>query len=363
MAPGTNKQAFGGIDALRFCAAVSVALFHYCFWVWAFPQGIAGRAAGVAPQADLGNLFSWGWVGVEVFFVISGFVIAFSAESSSPTKFALARVKRLVPAVLVCAPITAATLYAVHILSAESATRLTLRTIAFIPSSPWIDSVYWTLGIEIFFYALIWALLLMGKIRWLENSAIAVGLVSTAFWLLFFPLGLERFAETRILDLFLVHHGCFFAIGVLLWAMRTKGVNGKRVALAILFNVVGLLQIISASNAIAGKVGSPLPVSAPILIYLIAIALVTASLWTRLPWSGWRKIGLATYPLYLIHNAVGAALIGKLQEIGVAYFASALITLLLSVVFSCLVAWHLEPVLRTWFDSLPFMPQRVPSRP
>ena len=313
MPPGTKKQEFGGIDALRFFAAVSVALFHYCFWVWAFPQGIAGRAAGVAPQTDLGNLFSWGWIGVEVFFVISGFVIAFSAESSSPRKFALARFKRLVPAVLICAPITAVVLYAVHIHSAESAVRLTIRTILFSPFSPWVDSVYWTLGIEILFYALIWGLLFIGRVRWLESAAIVIGLVSTAFWLLFFPLDLERFAETRILDLCLVHHGCFFAVGVLLWAMRTKGISGRRVVLALLFNLVGIVQIISASNVIAAKVGSPIPVAFPVLAYVFAITLVTASLWTKLTWSGWRKVGLATYPLYLIHNAVGAAVIGKLQ--------------------------------------------------
>ena len=143
------KQEFGGIDILRFLAAVSVALYHYCFFIWAFPQGIAGRVADVPPQPALESFFSWGWIGVEVFFVISGFVIAFSAENSSPRKFAIARFKRLLPAVLICAPITAALLFAMDVYSARSALSLTVRTIAFFPVTPWVDSVYWTLAYQV----------------------------------------------------------------------------------------------------------------------------------------------------------------------------------------------------------------------
>lgn len=359
----TVKQAFGGIDILRFLAAVSVALYHYCFFMWAFPQGIAGRTAEVPPQPALEHLFSWGWIGVEVFFVISGFVIAFSAEKSTPWKFAIARFKRLVPAVLICAPITAGLLFAMDVYSAKSALSLTARTIAFFPTTPWVDSVYWTLAIEISFYSLIWALLLIGKIRWLEPLAITIGLLSSAFWVLLFLLKLDNLAATRMLDLLLVHHGCFFAFGVLLWAMRTKGLSGKRIAFAILFGFAGILQIIGAANTLDAKVDTHISAAPPILAYLIAITLITLSLWTKLSWSGWRKIGLATYPLYLIHNAVGAVLIGKLQESGVPYFVSAIMTLLLVIAFSCLVAWRLEPILRAWFDRLPFMPQRLVSPP
>ncbi|WP_368735457.1 acyltransferase family protein, partial [Klebsiella aerogenes] len=48
----------------------------------------------------------FGWVGVEIFFVISGFVIANSATKSSPAEFLLGRALRLYPAVWVCATAT-----------------------------------------------------------------------------------------------------------------------------------------------------------------------------------------------------------------------------------------------------------------
>jgi peptidoglycan/LPS O-acetylase OafA/YrhL len=47
-----------GLDLIRFSAAFMVLAFHLC--------------AGTA----LGPLTRWGWVGVEIFFVLSGFVIA-----------------------------------------------------------------------------------------------------------------------------------------------------------------------------------------------------------------------------------------------------------------------------------------------
>jgi len=353
MATGGVKQAFGGIDILRFLAAVSVALYHYCFWIWAFPSGLSGRAAEVPPQEVLGSFFTWGWIGVQIFFVISGFVIAFSAEGSTPARFAMARFKRLVPAVLICAPITAVVLLAVNVFSPENAAILTLRTLAFVPIGPWVDSVYWTLGIEICFYLVIWGLLLLGKPRWIEAAAICIGLMSTLFWLVFFPLELERFAKTRILDLVLVHHGCFFAIGVLLWAIRTKGFTVRRGFFAVLFNFGGILQIINSSDVMHGKVGVDVSLAAPIVAYVIAMVLVTISLWRELSWPGWRKIGLTTYPLYLIHNAVGGAVIGVLYALGIPFLACAILTLLLAIIFSGFVALRLEPLIRAAFDLIP----------
>src|SRR4051794_242345 len=108
-----HKTTFGGVDILRFLAAAMVMFYHYGFWVWAYPAGISARATGgIPPHPEMGFVGS-GWVGVQVFFVISGFVIAFSAENSTPLKFFEARFRRLVPAVWVCAPISAIVLLTV----------------------------------------------------------------------------------------------------------------------------------------------------------------------------------------------------------------------------------------------------------
>ncbi|WP_245442043.1 hypothetical protein [Mesorhizobium hawassense] len=44
-----HKITFGGVDVLRFLAAVMVMFYHYGFWVWAFPDGSSARATASRP--------------------------------------------------------------------------------------------------------------------------------------------------------------------------------------------------------------------------------------------------------------------------------------------------------------------------
>jgi peptidoglycan/LPS O-acetylase OafA/YrhL len=94
------KNHFPLLDLLRFGAALGVAVFHLTFWSWAWSS--TGTAAGFEHYVSAGLQFqsaapfTWfGWVGVEIFFVISGFVIANSASNSSATEFLFGRALRL----------------------------------------------------------------------------------------------------------------------------------------------------------------------------------------------------------------------------------------------------------------------------
>jgi len=68
-----QKNHLVGIDLLRFFAAFSVMAFHMAFWSWApnisTPRSISG---GVFRYPEVSALSASGWVGVEIFFVISG---------------------------------------------------------------------------------------------------------------------------------------------------------------------------------------------------------------------------------------------------------------------------------------------------
>jgi peptidoglycan/LPS O-acetylase OafA/YrhL len=96
----TTRRYLAGLDALRFCAAMMVMMYHLSFWIWAGPDQTQVRYPWAAP-------FTWfGFIGVEVFFTLSGFVIAYSAESATPFSFAASRLGRLVPGSLICASLT-----------------------------------------------------------------------------------------------------------------------------------------------------------------------------------------------------------------------------------------------------------------
>ncbi|WP_287205626.1 hypothetical protein [Mesorhizobium sp.] len=154
--------------------------------------------------------------------------------------------RRLAPAVWICAPVTAPVLLAVGLSWPTDAVTRLVRTALFAPYSPWVDSVYWTLGIEIAFYSVVWTLLWLGRFHLMEVVAIAIGLISTLFWCLYYPLDWSEFAETRWLALLLVHHGCFFATGVMIWLMRFKAVTPFRLVLCALFLAGCVLQIASS---------------------------------------------------------------------------------------------------------------------
>ncbi|MDX8526591.1 hypothetical protein RFM68_18990 [Mesorhizobium sp. MSK_1335] len=165
-------------------------------------------------------------------------------------------------------------------------------------------------------------LLRLGRFDLMEPVAIVIGLVSTLFRCFYFALGWADLAETRWLQLTLTRHGAFFAIGVLLWLMRFKATTMPRLAFTALFLFVGALQIASSVDVHSINVGAAMPYATPIIIFLAAVALMAWSLRLDLSWRGWRRIGLMTYPLYLIHDVVGAAMLGALMRAGVPYLAA-----------------------------------------
>ena len=74
-----------GLDVLRIVAAVLVLLNHYAQFGWRDATGFASGNDAAFPL--LAPFAGTGAVGVEIFFVISGFVIAMSAVGTSSSDF------------------------------------------------------------------------------------------------------------------------------------------------------------------------------------------------------------------------------------------------------------------------------------
>ena len=153
-----------GVDAMRFLAALMVAVFHFS---WK-----NSGASGIAP---------FGWVGVQIFFLISGFVIANSATNTSPIQFVKARLLRLYPAAWVCALLALGFLlvgghsdYSTWVKFAKSFFLLDVR-------GPWLGTAYWTLPVELSFYAGIFLLLSQGLFARIETVAVWLALASFVY--------------------------------------------------------------------------------------------------------------------------------------------------------------------------------------
>ena len=146
----SHSRQIVGLDLVRFAAACLVMFFHFGFWMWAGPaESITSRAAGVSVRFPELTFLSFGRVGVEIFFVISGFIIAYSAERASASQFFRSRVVRLAPAVWIVAPITFAVALLIDFAAPSELSLRLFRSLIFYPFGPWIDGIYWTLPVEI----------------------------------------------------------------------------------------------------------------------------------------------------------------------------------------------------------------------
>ena len=97
------------LDGLRALAILAVMAFHYTMR-WTPPQAredLYPYHGAFNHLPILGPMLDYGWAGVELFFVVSGFVICMTLERSSGLwDFFRRRLARLWPAMLVCASIT-----------------------------------------------------------------------------------------------------------------------------------------------------------------------------------------------------------------------------------------------------------------
>ena len=330
---------------------MGVAFYHLSFCSWAIP---ASKAATAAQQSIQPNLFSepskYGFLGVPVFFVISGFVIAISAESATATSFFRSRALRLIPAVLICAPVTVAVAVLTGVYSAKHGALVLARCWLFPPYGPWPDGPYWTLPIELSFYWLVLLLLWRKQFSLLPHLAWILASISAAYWA--FPpaadLGLHR-----TFSLLLIHHGCYFAAGIFFYRMR-KEIRLQDLAGLLLCLTTGPAGITADTQAIVTDSGEPVSRDAALSIWLAAMAFVAASIglpsrlisapaqWRRVA----RLLGLATYPLYLIHDIVGNTAAGAFVRAGLSSEAAILASMIGLLGGSLLIAGIAEPMVR-----------------
>lgn len=88
------------LDLLRFFAALAVVFHHYSL------DGFAAESMTIMPYPLLASISKYGYLGVELFFMISGFVILMTASNGDLKKFVISRLIRLYPAFWVCCSIT-----------------------------------------------------------------------------------------------------------------------------------------------------------------------------------------------------------------------------------------------------------------
>jgi peptidoglycan/LPS O-acetylase OafA/YrhL len=314
------------LDALRGIAALSVVLVHYTTHY----GGSYGHSAPLWAELTLGKY------GVQLFFAISGFVILMSLERVERARdFLLGRVARLYPAywTALALTFTAVTVFELpHREISAAAALVNLSMFQELLRVPHVDGVYWTLTVELSFYALVLVLLsarVLDKV--IPIFIVLVALQTVAEWAL---QGMGQAYAARFAGR---PHLQFFALGVLAFK-HSRGEVSLRSALI-------LLGVCIAHELLVGSTTSLLVLCA---ILGIAYALSTGAL----RWLTWRPLtflGFISYPLYLVHQNIGYLIILRLEAAGVRPEAAIAAALAVAILLATAVTHVVEqPALRLY---------------
>lgn len=331
--PGPDRLA--ELDLLRFLAAMAVVAFHYLVAfasVWG--ERPSGLFAAVAPLAGLGIL------GVELFFMISGFVILMTAWGRGIGGFARSRFVRLYPAYWLSVAAIAA-LYGLtdaralnpRLSPGEYAVNLTMLQRAFGVTDA--NGVYWSLWVELRFYLLMASLVLIGvtlrrclvfMALWLAAAALAAAVTDPALASLLDLVVMPRYAPYFVagMALYLIHR---FGSSVTPWLFVAAGY-----ALALR----SALERVRGRVELAGKAAMPVEdwmvVAAITVIFALMAAVALGVLsWLRAP--ALTTLGGLTYPLYLFHSPTAVLLIPALRDF-LPPWATATVTTLAAIALS-----------------------------
>jgi len=311
----TDRPRLAGLDALRGIAAMAVVLYHYTAW---YSEELGGHAP---PGSSL--FVAFGHFGVELFFIISGFVIFLTlSRSEGVAAFARSRAARLYPAFLTAILVT---------LAVDASGVTAWRLLANLTMAPEllgarpIDGSYWSLQYELVFYAL--AAFCVLVMRWRAPEAACAAWLAIALAVRLSGWDLESRTLERLSVAWFAH---LFVIGIMLFRIHAgQATRFTWVVLAVAVEI-----------AFLGPHWAFQPISP--VAYGLMIAGFAGLVWFAVSPGGaalaippLRFLGRISYPLYLVHQAAGFILIARLEAAGIVPD----LAIGLAITASILVAW------------------------
>jgi peptidoglycan/LPS O-acetylase OafA/YrhL len=324
-----DKNRLQILDVLRFAAAGSVLLYHMTYIPSFLPHQQVAIFDGV------GSVSKFGYLGVELFFLISGFVILWSADGRSAAEFVISRIARLYPTYWVAVLITLTVLSiagTAGTLTMPLTIAANLGMMAGYVGRPYVDGVYWTLQAELKFYFIVTVLLLLRQMKNIER------------WLFAWVIGLlmSQFVSAAhwVRPLVIYPYGSFFAAGGLFFLCWRDGLKLRRTVALAICCVLSALAVNLEGPAFMHDDHSIGTMGVAVAIVVVQFGVFFAIAGRRLylpPFPIWLLLGSMTYPLYLVHNQIGK-LIAKqadhaLGPIG-AVFVGAMIPVAMAIVLA-----------------------------
>jgi exopolysaccharide production protein ExoZ len=344
--PAFPRSKFEGIQSLRFVAALLVVVTHSTFY--------AGERLDRSVQT-----WDFGAVGVDIFFVISGFVMVISTGALVGTKdgwkyFGMRRLVRIVPMYWIATTIKLLTLIALPaaVLHAQLDPGKTILSYLFLPSRNFegrvepLLGVGWTLTFEMFFYFVFTiALLLRTRPIWLCASVLSLCALGSV-------VRPDQWAPALV---YLNPIVLYFLVGMIAGEWILSG-SGRRFVTWMSYVVVLWLVIPLADGQFSGS-------DLSLLIRHISVAVLVIVAVAGDSWISGRVpkpviyMGDASYSLYLFHPLMAPIVPVVLAMIGLRSGGlSVVLSILTALIGAALIFRFVErPITRYLQGNLPYM--------
>ena len=304
------------LDVLRVVAVVMVILSHYYL-----------------NYPDVGEKVAWGALGVQLFFIISGFVIYASLENTKNYRdFIVKRFLRLSPAMLICSTIIFVFFRFLYTGEGYANSKLFSNYLianTFIDPTfinifygrvryYYIDAAFWSLWVEICFYTLIGLLYFINKEKFINYYIIICSPMIPVFMLFYTSTGQNVLQTTFSLTteqayLFKIYgralvffDNCFwFLIGIFIYLLNKNKTKKKYI-----YYIIFLFLINTAKE----KFDFPLIVFSVITFAFFIVFVYAPQKVEFIAQPLLCKIGVASYSMYLIHYYLGMVAVKYLKE-------------------------------------------------
>jgi peptidoglycan/LPS O-acetylase OafA/YrhL len=298
-----NAARVQALDLLRLVAVLGVVLFHYGF------RGPAAPGQTLVAIPELAAVARYGFLGVPIFFVISGFVIAYSAQGRTALGFTIARVARIYPTFVLCMTLTCVAAFLLGQPSFQTGLAQWLANL-FIAApalgQPYMDSAYWSLVVEVTFYGWVAILIAVGLFPRRIDTIVLV-------WLGISVLNELTIDAAVVEKIFLADDSGFFATGLMIHEFY-RGRRDIRLQCLLAASVAtAVFQAVHNLAWLRGQTGTAFD-------DWIVAAICLGSIWLIFKATQIRSLPIApglvatlgglTYPLYLLHQKLGYAVMG-----------------------------------------------------
>jgi len=313
------------LDILRGFASLNVVVYHY-----------TSRYRDIFHH-EYPEKYDWyfGHVGLELFFMISGFVIYMTLQKvNSVQEFSFKRLTRLYPAYWICIIITLLISSFWKMPRSEELTNfqilMNFTMIQGVFEIPNLDGAYWSLVPELFFYTLMGVIFYLG---WLKNIRLIA--VIWLIWIL-----LNKLEVLNIGEYFLnLRYGMFLLAGILFYKIKfNKG------------NLIDHLLIIICLFTAIWVNQMPYNIYAYPFLFFLFYLFIYGKL-KVLNLAPFLFLGYISYPLYLLHQNIGYAMINTFKIYLGNDFLAILLTLSIMFFFAWIVKKFLEKPIITYLNA------------